>query len=167
MRIAFGYKQRSGKDTCVDYLIKKYGGVKISFSEPLYEILHYAQRVCEFEEEKDRWFLQMVGTDWARNKNPDVWVNLALRKMKSLGEGVNVYNSDIRFKNELIAMRREGFVCIKINRDVERKMTEHISENELDGVDDKQWDYVIDNDGTVDDLCNKVNEIIFNLNDVV
>lgn len=165
MRIAFGHKQRSGKDTCVDYLIKRYGGVKISFSEPLYEILHYAQRVCEFEEEKDRWFLQTIGTYWARNKNPDVWVNLALRKVQSLGEGVNVYNSDIRFKNELTAMIREEFVCIKINRDVERKMTEHISECDLDGV--EGWDYVINNDGTIDDLYKKLDEIIFNLNDVV
>ena len=165
MRIAFGHKQRSGKDTCVDYLIKRYGGVKISFSEPLYEILHYAQRVCEFEEEKDRWFLQTIGTDWARNKNPDVWVNLALKKVQNLAEGVNVYNSDIRFKNELIAMRREGFVCIKINRDVERKMSGHISECDLDGV--EVWDYIIENDGTIDDLYKKVDDIIFNLNDIV
>ena len=33
MKIAFGYKMRSGKDTAVDYLITKYGGKKITFAK--------------------------------------------------------------------------------------------------------------------------------------
>ena len=45
MKIAFGYKMRSGKDTSVEYLIKKYGGEKISFSQPLYEALYAVQEI--------------------------------------------------------------------------------------------------------------------------
>ena len=62
IKIAFGYKMGVGKDEACSYLIKKYGGEKISFASPLYDIQHHAQRVCGFEEEKDRQFLQFIGT---------------------------------------------------------------------------------------------------------
>ena len=161
VKIAFGYKMGSGKDTSVEYLIKKYGGVKVSFSEPLYDILHYAQKVCEFSEEKDRWFLQTIGTEWARNKNPDVWVNLAIKRIREIEkENINVYNSDIRFYNELNILKKEGFICVKINREVDREFSNHISENELDNVEDREWDYVIDNNGSLEDLYKKIDKII-------
>lgn len=68
MKIAFGYKMSSGKDTSVDYLIKKYGGEKISFSKFLYNIMYYVQDLCGLEKEKDRHFLQLIGTEWGRKK---------------------------------------------------------------------------------------------------
>ena len=79
MKIAFGGKMGTGKDTCVNYLIKKYGGVKISFSDSIYDILYYAQNVCGFKKEKDRKFLQWIGTEWAREKNPNIWIELTLK----------------------------------------------------------------------------------------
>lgn len=39
MKIAFGCTMGSGKDTSVSYLIEKYGGIKLSFSEPIYHII--------------------------------------------------------------------------------------------------------------------------------
>ena len=36
IKIAFGYKMGVGKDEACSYLIKKYGGEKISFASPLY-----------------------------------------------------------------------------------------------------------------------------------
>jgi hypothetical protein len=163
MKIAFGYKLRSGKDTSVDYLIRKYGGVKVSFSEPLYEILHYAQKVCNFPIEKDRWFLQNIGTEWARNKDEDVWLKLFNEKIKTLDSNINVYNSDIRFKNELENMKNQGFLCIKINRNIENNnSSKHLSEIELDSVSDDSWDYVIDNNGSLEELYEKLDDIISN-----
>jgi len=57
MRIAFGYKARSGKDTSADYLARAYGGERLAFAQPLYDILQHAQRTCGFPDEKDRAFL--------------------------------------------------------------------------------------------------------------
>ena len=70
-KVAFGYKMGVGKDTAVDYLISRHGGKRISFADPIYNIMNYAQEVCGFEPEKDRYFLQLVGTDWARKKDPN------------------------------------------------------------------------------------------------
>jgi hypothetical protein len=88
VKIAFGYKRRVGKDTSCDYLIGKYGGIKLSFAEPLYQILYFAQDICGFEHSKDRKFLQFVGTEWARTINSDVWAELLVKKVVEL-EHVN------------------------------------------------------------------------------
>ena len=164
MKIAFGYKMRSGKDTSVDYLISKYGGQKISFSKPLYDILYYAQKICNFPLEKDRKFLQWIGTDWAREKDDNVWVNSALKSIENI-DG-NVYCSDVRFINEFRALKENGFILIKIERNLiqsDQNSTNHISENELDNINDSEWNYVIKNDGTLAELYKKIDDIISSL----
>jgi len=161
MKIAFGYKMRSGKDTSVDYLISKYGGEKISFSKPLYDILHYAQKICNFPQEKDRKFLQWIGTDWAREKDNNIWINLALKSIENI-EG-NIYCSDVRFINEFKALKENGFIVIKIERNLvleDKNSTKHISENELDNIDDSEWNYIIKNNDTLEELYKKIDDIV-------
>ena len=167
MKIAFGYKMGAGKDTCADYIIKNKGGIKLSFSHPLYDILEYAQKMCGFSTGKDRQFLQMIGT-WARDKNPDVWIDLFKEKVqicRSEYEHVNIVNSDVRFLNEFESLKKQGFTMIKIKRtlvDSSRAGTGssyHISEMELDSLNDDSWDFVIDNDGSLDDLYVKLDNI--------
>lgn len=164
MKIAFGYKMGVGKDEAVCYLAKKFGGVKISFSEPLYDIMHYAQDICGFPREKDRKFLQYVGTEWARNKNNDVWVNIAINKSYS-NKNENFYISDLRFPNEFETLKRTGWTCVKIIRShqEDRKGSgshSHSSETCLDGVLDEQWDYIIYNLGSLKDFYNKLDVLV-------
>ena len=159
-RIAFGYKMRCGKDTAVEYLINKYGGTRISFADPLYDILHYAQNVCGFERGKDRKFLQFIGTEWAREKNNNVWIDIAVKKARETRH--NVYVSDVRFRNEFDAMRDNDFVLVKINRGGVEK-SDHSSEVELDGVPDYEWDFVLDNDGTLEEFYSKIDLCVNNI----
>lgn len=165
MKIAFGYKAGSGKDLSVKYLIKKYGGEKIAFSDPLYSILYYAQNVCGFKKEKDRKFLQFIGTEWARNINSDIWIQLLLDNSNNK-KNTNIYCSDVRFLNEFDSLKKNGWILIKINRNnVEKKRIgngdiKHSSETELDILNNDLWDYVIQNDGTIKDLYNKIDNII-------
>lgn len=164
MKIAFGYKMYSGKDTSVNYLISKYGGEKISFSKPLYDILHYAQKVCNFPIEKDRKFLQWIGTDWAREKDNNIWINLAINNIKNI-DG-NVYCSDVRFINEFKSLKENGFIVIKIERNLtftNKSSTNHISENDLDKIENSEWDYVIKNDGTLKELYRQIDDIVLNI----
>ena len=175
MKIAFGYKMSSGKDTCVDYIIQKYGGHKVSFSKYLYDILHYAQKVCGFDIEKDRKFLQWVGTEWAREKDPDVWVRLTIQESEQIekdkkNEKKNIYCSDVRFLNEFEALKKNGWIMIKINRPENKSDVRigtgsslHISENILDKVNDKEWDYIIENNGTKENLFQNLENIIKNI----
>ena len=165
IKIAFGCKMRSGKDTSVNYLIKKYGGKRLSFATPIYDILHYAQKVCDFPIKKDREFLQWVGTNWGRGKDEDVWVKKLLRETPEDG---NVFISDLRFFNEFQLLKEDGWICVCINRfnncqeekDIKRYI--HPSETNLDRISQSRWDYIIDNNGTLEELYEKLDKIYDN-----
>lgn len=159
MKIAFSFKMRSGKDTCVDYLIEKYGGRKITFAKPLYDALYKVQDIFNLPQEKDRPFLQMVG-DWAREKDDNIFVNLALKDSFT----GNKFCNDLRFLIEYEALKKDGWVCIKINRDTGLPSSKHRSEIELEILKDEDWDYIIDNNGTLEDLYIKLDKIISEIN---
>lgn len=85
--------------------------------------------------------------------------------------------TDLRFPNEFEAVKERGGICIKVNRPKKLKVAidmdsmtragkeaynafikEHESETALDGHQD--WDYIIQNDGTIEDLIQKVKKIL-------
>lgn len=124
-----------------------------------------------------REFLQKLGTEAIRNQlHTNAWVNALFADYKFIGGwpeyGVTEngdmvavgYNSifpnwlisDTRFPNEAKAIKDRDGLVIRINRPVigkEWNAPTHPSEISLD---DWNFDYVIDNDGTIDDLINKV-----------
>ena len=53
MQIAFGYKMGTGKDACVKYLINNYGGEKIYFAKPIYDILQIKKGTLYFDDVYD------------------------------------------------------------------------------------------------------------------
>jgi hypothetical protein len=160
MKIAFGYKAGSGKSTAVEYLIKKYGGVEKSFAAPLYDILHYAQNTCHFPIEKDRKFLQYVGTEWARTKDDRIWIKLLLESISK--ENGNIFISDLRFKNEFDVLKNKGFTMVLLQRDkIDIHSQDHSSENDLN--DEKKWDFIIQNNSTLVHFYEELDKIIFKI----
>ncbi|CCV01876.1 putative deoxynucleotide monophosphate kinase [Invertebrate iridescent virus 22] len=160
VKIAFGYKRRVGKDTSCDYLIQKYGGIKLSFAEPLYKILNFAQEVCHFEKVKDRKFLQFIGTEWARSIQNDVWVNLLIKKIKSHTDQ-NIFISDVRFQNEFKILKENNFIMVQIknkNYDFIDGYANHQSDNDLECC--CEWDYTIENYGSLDNLYLQLDKLI-------
>lgn len=155
MKIAFGYKMRSGKDTSVDYLIEKYGGKKITFAKPLYDALYKVQDTFHLQKEKDRPFLQLVG-DWAREKDENIFVNLAL---KSKIDGNNFCN-DLRFLNEFQTLKKDGWICVKILKNTGLPPSNHKSENELNSIKDEEWDYIVDNNGSFQELYYQLDDLV-------
>lgn len=164
MKIAFGDKARVGKDTAVEYLISNYGGKKFSFAEDLYKILNFAQKTCGFPIEKDRKFLQFIGTDWAREIDPNVWVNLTIQKVND-SNVKNAYVSDVRFRNEFDALKNDGWLMVKIKREIKKEsvggIESHSSEN--NDIDDCEWDMVIDNNGSFEELKTELDNIVKNV----
>lgn len=65
--------------------------------------------------------------------------------------------SDVRFPSEVQALRKEKSILIKINRTTGLDDT-HKSESALDYYD--KWDYTIDNNGTIEELIEKIREIL-------
>ena len=161
IKIAFGYKMGVGKDEACSYLIKKYGGDKISFASP---IQRYAQRVCGFEEEKDRKFLQFIGTEWARKKDFDVWLKLVIKNTQSEG---NFFLSDLRFPNELYGLKKEGWFCVNIVRQIDSEKrtgsSSHESETALDNIKSEEWDYLLKNDGSLEEFHSKLDSLYFKI----
>jgi hypothetical protein len=158
VRIAFGYKRRVGKDSSCDYLIKKYGGIKLSFAEPLYKILNFAQEVCHFKKVKDRKFLQFVGTEWARSINDNVWTNLLLSQVEGQNNQ-NIFVSDLRFKNEMKALKEHNFICIRIKANISEVdgYANHQSDIDLDEC--NEWDYTIENFESLENLYRQLDHI--------
>ena len=160
VKIAFGYKRRVGKDTSCDYLIQRYGGVKLSFAEPLYKILNFAQDVCHFEKVKDRKFLQFIGTEWARSIQDDVWVNLLMEKIKE-NSNTNIFISDVRFQNEFKMLKQNNFIMVQIkntNYDFIDGYSNHQSDNDLDNC--CEWNYTVENYGSLNHLYSQLDELV-------
>lgn len=129
-----------------------------------------------------RELLQLLGTEIMRDKvHPNVWVNALFADYhatlnKSMDESFNEqfltgrseihYKipkwiiTDMRFPNELEAVKAKDGITIRVNR-INRwnklQDIEHASETALDNA---KFDYVIDNDGTIEDLIKKVKVIL-------
>jgi hypothetical protein len=73
----------------------------------------------------------------------------------------NVVIPDSRFKNELALIQRAGGKTIRIKRPgVEVPAWQHASETEQMEIPDSEFDYIVVNDGTLDDLALKVQAMI-------
>ena len=166
--LAFGCEARVGKDTAVEYLITKNGGIKIFFASPLYDIQNYTHKRLGLEPQKDRKFLQIIG-DWGREKTPHLFINVLLREIDSdcvTANGVssekrNIYVSDVRYPNEFFSLKNRGFTMVRLTRknrfvSADQNITTHSSENSLQ---DYPWDIILSNNGRLSDLYTKLDRV--------
>lgn len=171
IKIAFGHQARTGKDTAADYITKKLTREgskcqKFSFAGAIYDIMEYAQKRCGLPLEKDRSFLQVVGTSWGRIKNPNLWINVALNDIRALEPDTHVIVTDVRFINEFEALKKEGFLMVKITRDTNNMSfgsgsAIHVSETELLRYEGK-WDMIITNNGSLEDFYKTLDILLKN-----
>ena len=161
-RVAIAGLARAGKDTIGSFLIENHRFTRVAFSEPLYDILYSAQEICGFEKQKDRKFLQWVGTEWAREHDPNIWVRLALKKINSNHLLEPVVITDLRYVNELESLKKNGFTLVRVKRDTTNATDFgngsklHPSETEMLTVPDEDFDVVIDNTGTLEQLYQNI-----------
>lgn len=108
-----------------------------------------------------RKFLQTIGTEAMRDGlHKDVWINALFSEYNfnckpGTPDYPNWVITDLRFKNELEAIRARGGITIRINRNGFKDI--HISERELDK---ETFDYVINNNGSFEKLVKKVRKIL-------
>lgn len=103
-----------------------------------------------------RELLQKLGTEAIRNNvHENAWVNAL---MSGYNESYCYWVvTDVRFPNEADAIRERGGILIRLNRNT-GKSSNHPSETALD--DYPHFDYVIDNNGTIGDLTDRVRSIL-------
>ncbi len=122
-----------------------------------------------------RDFLQKLGTDAIRNGlHENTWVNALMSEYKIVNENLrqsmgNLIDysrcfpdwiiTDTRFPNELAAVKERGALTIRVERNNGTRAIDinpHPSETALDNSD---FDYTIENDGTIEELVEKVKDI--------
>jgi hypothetical protein len=111
-----------------------------------------------------RYALRTLGSEWGRDCYNSIWVEYALRTacttpLPSLKGGVVI--PDVRFKNELKALRAADAMLIRV---VHPSMTsvfgaQHSSEFEQTTIPDSAFDEVIVNDRGISDLKDVLAEI--------
>ena len=122
-----------------------------------------------------REFLQKIGTDAMRNGlHEDTWLNAFWVDYNPIGgkmispkypkdytsgrfEFPNWIITDVRFENEYNSVKERGGLMIKVERPGIETQS-HASETGLDHITD--WDWVIQNDGTIEDLISMVKDIL-------
>jgi len=98
-----------------------------------------------------RHMLQTLGTEYGRQcLHPNVWL-ICWRKQAE--RHAKVVADDVRFPNEAALIREMGGEMWMVRRPGVERNTGHASEGSLDEFD---FDRVIENDGTLDELRTKV-----------
>jgi len=167
-----GYAQ-SGKDTFADTLVRHYGFVKRAFADPIrqsVEILNpiidgrssmrYSEAVETFgyTAAKDmfpeiRQILQRLGTEVGREIiGHDVWID-ALFRSRPIHERTII--TDVRFPNEVEAIKYYGGHLIRVVRPSIGRVNDHSSEDQNFKV-----DTIVHNDSTLYDLSMSAHTLV-------
>jgi hypothetical protein len=173
-----GYAQ-SGKDTVANYLVERHGFCQIAFADALKEALYalnplvgddvYLREVVTPDDwqtykhtewyEEIRRLLQVFGTEVARDLwDKDFWVKVTIEKAKECYNMERVVFSDCRFINEMEAICDHGGMLWRINRPGTLPPNDHPSETEA--LTFEKYDEYLVNDGTIEDLKKKVDNLI-------
>ncbi len=111
----------------------------------------------KFEEQQltPRQLLQLLGTECGREIiHPNIWVNTTFRNHTDTTRWII---TDVRFENEVKAIREHSGILIRVNRDTDKE-DKHQSETGLDHYD--KWDYVIENNGGLLNLVQRTKAIM-------
>jgi hypothetical protein len=103
---------------------------------------------------------QTLGTEWGRTYIDDtVWIRIALQRIYScLKKGTSVILDDLRFPNEMEALQGAGaFTVYLLRQDARHWDWKHDSEQ---GIDGHQFDYGLENKGTLDDLRTEADTLV-------
>lgn len=128
-----------------------------------------------------RKLLQLLGTEAGRDIiHPNIWVNALMSNYKIISttglisgnKGNLIYPkpiysnwiiTDMRFPNELKAIEDRDGITIRIERGDSTNQLGNLHPSET-ALDDATFDYVIYNNGTIEELVSKVREILINEN---
>jgi len=164
--IVISGKQFSGKDTVAD-IIKGYfpdfkeialaGAIKKEFGNKK------GITINEIERNKPLYRADLIDLgNKGRAESPDYWIK------KVIAEEGNIIVPDLRLKYELDTFRQYGAITIRVESSREERSKrarlvseEDPTETQLDNVND--WDFVIENNGTIEDLKEKVAKLVAQL----
>lgn len=95
-----------------------------------------------------RQVMQVFGTDIMRKWDPDIWVRPCVKAIKESKNRL-ILITDVRFINEVGAIRKLGGKIIRLTHDPAEKTDKHASEQALNNEIVKVWDIVVPPDLTI------------------
>ena len=175
--LAIHGKARSGKDTFAHALMQHRPFYRMAFADPLKAAVAGLFNIPQqraFSDNKDQvleaWgltlrdVLQRFGTEAMRNNfGDDFWVNRWQAEFDSLSKEQLVVITDLRYPNEAKRVRDLGGRVIHISRGsagLGGGEGQHASEQRLPF---KFGDFLIDNNGSFDDLADRARSIILDI----
>jgi hypothetical protein len=188
-KIAICGKAKSGKDTVAKIIGKELSKHDIiscnyvAFADPVKAIARimfptmpeeyltgpseYRSSVIPnaFKDQKQltvRQLLIDIGTGLGRNYKPDIWLDVFDFNLNENKTHNAVILTDCRFLNEFRHIKNKGFKTLKITRD-DCAIINHSSETEQDNIPNSEFDFIVNNNGTLDDLNDQVRKFINNL----
>lgn len=172
MLIGISGKKRSGKDTVgamvVEWLNEHgFDAAQVAFADQLKDEVAEAtgvnRRMQEMDKERWRPILQWWGVEFRRHYfGQDYWVSKMTQKLLAMDEDVAVV-TDVRFRDEADFIRASGGFVVRVERETGLQ-DGHSSETDLDGYSGFQT--TLSNDGTLDDLEEKVYRFMSQMHDL-
>lgn len=103
-----------------------------------------------------------IGT-LGRKYNPNIWVNAFNNNIKQINEEIVstelIICSDLRFLEEFDYLKKHDFLIIKLIRNTGLYST-NITETTQDAIKNEQFDFILDNNGTIQDLETQAQKIV-------
>lgn len=116
-----------------------------------------------------RLLLQLMGTECGRQTlHPNIWINALFADYGIESELVDgkpevIYQSwiitDVRFPDEVKAIEDRGGIVIRLQRPNDQTGLTNVHESET-ALDNHAFEHVIQNDGSIEELVEKVKEIL-------
>lgn len=164
-----GYAQ-SGKDTVADILVRQFEFERLAFADSIRNFLYEVDPIVGWVAnepiflskvvDRDGWekakqspeirrMLQRIGVAARNQWSKDFWVQQVLKKMALANPTKRYVITDVRFPNELAAIRTLGGQVWRVRRPGVGPVNSHESETQMDGF---PVDQIFLNNGTKDDL---------------
>ncbi len=196
----------AGKGTVADLLVERHNFIKESYANSLKDacsiIFGWDRQMLEgntpesraWREQKDEWWsnkldrefsprlaLQLMGTEAGRDVfHPDLWVHTVMRRCEQFPE-LNYVIADVRFPNEIKAIRDSGGHVIRVRRGPDPEWFAlarecnlynklELMRNAYPEVHYSEWawigseyDIVMDNNCSLDELKTRVDNLVDSL----
>lgn len=161
--IIFSGKQYAGKDTAAKIMLDKMPNYRRCAMGDIIKLTYGAQKGLTYEEieknkAKYRSDLIVLG-NWGREQDPDYWLK------KIIKQKGNIIVTDVRVPHEYEVFKNAGAITIRVEatRETRAKRGQLVGENDITEVgldNEKNWDYIIDNNSTYEHLKSQVEKII-------
>ena len=161
--IIFSGKQYAGKDTAAKIMLDKMPNYRRCAMGDIIKLTYGAQKGLAYDEieknkAKYRSDLIVLG-NWGREQDPDYWLK------KIIKQKGNIIVTDVRVPHEYEVFKNAGAITIRVEatRETRAKRGQLVGENDITEVgldNEKNWDYIIDNNSTYEYLKSQVEKII-------